>query len=606
MPRPAVGLIPAALAGLAHGILLFSYSAANAQTAPETLRINVEPAKPGIRSITLNKKYRPIISRDDAGVVIDTIGSDTGLPPCEVQLEVTLENSRVLHRSADICSGGTLIVDVANDGKPGSARIVGTPGAVSAPQTPSAPTARETGELPRTLPQTETTPIDQPLGQDLTPLADGVDGIVPQPETGDGLLKPLETVDIDGNSQPGLAGQEIGPGGDALGGNPTGQSEFLVSPSENRVWATQTSFGANSRADLTHGVPETDDIDFRAACFGQSGQATVVFSQTSAAITEGVTEAVRVSAGSFSTTYSAIGGSTNNQYGQSFPQIVLPMTDPLWQALIAESELTVQVQGTPAYTVSLKGSAQPVRLFAATCAQPQTIIGEDSGLIGTAPVVANGADVSCGEVGRIRSLDGNRPGQIVFRNNSREAVNVHWIDYNGGERAYARLEPGQMLDQQTYVSHAWIVRSVTGQCLGIYVTRTPYREVLISGGARSRPEFQPQSQPFGLPAQTPPAGPVPPGNIGINGSADFGSPRSSVNAEVVNYLCTAGIDLQVTFSSDGASATIAEMGMGVVTLPRRGGNSSFQYESEGYRLSGQKQNATWTRPGLRDVFCAMR
>ena len=38
------------------------------------VRINVEPAEPGIRSITVDKKYRPIISRDDKGVVIDTHG----------------------------------------------------------------------------------------------------------------------------------------------------------------------------------------------------------------------------------------------------------------------------------------------------------------------------------------------------------------------------------------------------------------------------------------------------------------------------------------------------------------------------------------------------
>ncbi|WP_417687280.1 hypothetical protein [Roseibium sp.] len=603
MPRPAVGLYPAVLAGLVNFVLLSGLSVALAQTPPETLRINVEPAKPGIRSITIDKKYRPIISRDDAGVVIDTMGSASSLPPCEVQLEVTLENSRVLHRSADICSGDTLVVDVASDGKPGSARIVGTSGsAVSAQRTPAAPAATT---LTQTQPSTTLAPVEAPENNGLDPVsgqsnrADPATADAPAPQE-ESVLKPLERVDIDGG-QPG--NNDLGATPDQFGNGISGQNGFLVSPSEDRVWNTTTGFGANSRTDLTHGVPETDDIDFRAACLSQSGQATLVFSQTSPSVSEGISETVNVSAGDFSASYSAIGGSTNNQYGQSFPQVVLPMTDPLWQALIAQSELTVQVAGIAPYTVSLKGSAQPVRLFIATCAQPQTIIGEDGGLNGAGQVIAANSDVSCGEIGRITSLEGTRPGQIVFRNTSQEAVDIHWIDYNGGERVYARLQPGQLLDQQTFVSHAWLVRSAAGQCLGIYVTRTPYREVVISGGGQATETQQPG---FGLPTETLPAGPIPPGSIGDRPSDRGGWDQSSFSPDrqAVNYLCSAGVDLNVSFSPDGSTATVAEMGFGVFTLTRIGSPSSFHYEAQGYVLKGQIANTTWSRPGLRDVFCA--
>ena len=609
MPRPALGPSFALCAGLSNLMLAASLSCALAQTAPETLRINVEPAKPGIRSITINRKYRPIISRDDAGVVIDTMGSDSALPPCEIDLQVTLENSRVLNRQADICSGNTLVVDVNNDGKPGSARVIGgTSGSVSAPAAPNAPAATTRTERPaaETTPARETTPGDRPA---LVTETDQLESREPEaPEEGaaeTGILKPLERVDINGQGAETSGTPGLDPDNQTSGqpGIIADQSGYTISPSEDRVWNTTTGFGPGSRTDLIHGVPETDDVDFRAACLTQSGQATVVFSQTSSSLAQGLTAPVRISAGDFSASYDAIGGGTNNQYGQSFPQVVLPMTDPLWQALIAQSELLVEVEGLPPYSVSLKGSAQPVRLFVATCAAPQTIIGEENGF-GSNQTVAVGADASCSEAGRIRSLDGNQPGQIVFRNTSQSTVVVHWIDYNGGERAYARLEPGQILEQQTYVSHAWLVRSASGQCLGIYVTRTPYREVVISGG---NAPAQPAQQPFSFPQEQVPAGPVPPGTIGGGFSqAPVQSSASVASAQVADYLCTAGVDLQVSFSPDGSTATVAEMGQGVVTLPRQGGASSFTYSAQGFTLSGQIQNATWTRPGLRDVFCARR
>jgi len=41
-------------------------------------------------------------------------------------------------------------------------------------------------------------------------------------------------------------------------------------------------------------------------------------------------------------------------------------------------------------------------------------------------------------------------------------------------------------------------------------------------------------------------------------------------------------------------------------LQRLGSPNTFHYEGQGHTLKGQLQNATWSRPGLRDVFCARR
>jgi len=584
-----------AFCGLA---VVCSVSAAFAQSAPETLRINVEPAQPGVRSVTINKRYRPIINRDDKGVVIDTMGSDAKLPPCEIKLEITLENSRVLHRDADICSGNTLLVDVTANEKPGAvARVVGSGSGIAAGPATSAPDQPVTSNPMTSKQVIAAVPSEQPSGLPSQEPAE-----IPQEQIGTQPpgLEPLEQVEtpisVPGGSTdtaalPGnletLVQDRLNQGTQISGAN---ANPVLIAPSDTREWLAEPGSQPGALSILQHAVPQTDDRDFQAQCSTQSGYALVTFQQAPAGLTEGMPQTVFISAGDFSASYNAFGSSSRNAAGVSLPEVTLELTDPLWQALIQQSELSISVEGLPAYAVSLKGSANPVRLFAATCAVPQQIVSDN----GFGPGEDPGADLSCSELGRVRSVEAERQGEIVFRNNSQEAVDVNWVDYRGGERRYARLEPGQILEQQTYMSHAWTIRGSGGQCRGIYVSRTPYREVVIRGGNP------------GLPVNQFPAGPVPPGNLGSDLSQTYPQQAGSGSGSVADYLCTAGIDLNVVFSTDGQTATVAEMGYGAVTLQRQGSANTFYFESQGHVLKGQIQNATWSRPGLHDVFCARR
>ncbi|WP_209010911.1 hypothetical protein [Labrenzia sp. PHM005] len=585
-----------ALTGLAA---IGAATAALAQSAPETLRINVEPAEPGIRSVTLNKKYRPIINRDDKGVVIDTMGSSNSLPPCEIKLEITLENSRVLHRDADICSGSTLLVDVTSNEKPGAvARVVGTGSGVAAGPSTSAPDQPVTS-----TPAVTAVPSGQSDSQDQGTVSSGLDPVDAQP----GGLEPLEQVDTPISVPSGQTDTAALPGSletavqnrlDQTGSPGQANSQpVLIPASDARTWIAEPGSQPGALSLLQHTVPQTDDRDFRAQCGTQSGYAAVTFQQAPAGLTEGMPQTVFITAGDFSATYNAFGSSSNNEAGVSLPEITLEMTDPLWQALIQQSELSITVESMPAYTVSLKGSATPVRLFVATCALAQQIVSDN----GLPPGQDPGSDLACTELGRIRSVEAERPGEIVFRNASQEAVDINWVDYRGGERRYARLEPGQILEQQTYMSHAWTVRGASGQCRGIYVSQTPYREVVLKGAPRGFANPNGLSGPAG--GQFP-SGPVPPGSVG--GANQQIYPQQAGRANVADYLCTAGIDLNVVFSPDGRTATVAEMGYGAVTLQRQGSANTFYFESQGHVLKGQIQNATWSRPGLRDVFCARR
>ncbi|NVK35397.1 MAG: hypothetical protein HWE23_13005 [Rhodobacteraceae bacterium] len=571
---------------LVGACLISSASSAFAQGAPETLRINVMPPEPGIRSITLDKSYRPIINRDEKGVVIDTVGSSGSLPACDVKLEIALQNSRVLHRSANICSGNTLNIDVSKDGKPGDEQVVAVSGDVTAPVSENTLQSDTDGQL-ETLPSSPDTSLD--LAETEAPVDDG---------TG---LKPLDSFELNGNS--------------SLGGS-VGITELqdavYVQPSDERVWTTETAGSFGARADILHTVPGSQDADFRAACRTQSGEATVVFSQTVPTLDEGVTIPVRMTVGDYVAELSATGGSRNNRFGRSFPQVVIDMQDLLWQKLISESGLVVNIDGTPEYTVSLKGSADPVKLFVATCGATQEIISEQGSETFAQGPVATGADASCAQLGSIRSFEGTQSGQIIFHNNSREAVDVYWIDYNGGERPYAHLEPGQFIEQQTFMSHAWLVRTSAGNCLGAYITRSTFREVYISDPGNSfgnqnggTPSFGGQSfdnQSFGLETQPATGGPVPPGLVGGDTANSF---ASSPNGKVVDYLCTSGVDLRARFSPDGQSVTIDEIGQTSIVLARVNSASSFDYQGNGARFAGQLANTSWSRPGLGDVFCSL-
>ena len=540
-----------------------------AQTPPETIRVNVVPASPGIRSILIDKKYRPIINRDKDGVIIDTLGSSGTVPPCDVKLEVTLENSRVLHRDAHLCSGDTLVVDVELDGKPGQARVIqGTGGSVSSAK---APAAQKTQAV-----STTTAPAE-------TSAKSGLEAV--SPSTDSSPLKPLEPVNtpIDAPATTTTAAL------DPQSGQTSGVISGFVSttPSDARTWKVQTGTGPGSPSTLIHEGEGSNDADFLARCDTQSGVATISLRRTSSSITQGLSHPVRLGTDTFTTSHFAIGSPTNNAQNASFPEVQLAMTDPLWQGLIKDSVVNVEVDGLPPYSISLKGSASPVRLFVAACSEAQVIVGEEQNGLGG----STSSDRSCSEVGRVVSAQADRPGQIIFRNSSNSAIDVHWVDYYGGERPYARLEPGQILEQQTYVSHAWIVRGAGGQCRGIYVSNTPYREVVIQdgGGAAANNGW------------VAPGNPLPPADIGSQGGQTSSAPRT-----VADYLCTAGVDLNVVYADDGSSATIAEMGFGVVTLRNLGASGGFNYSGDGHSLTGQVNNLTWSRPGLREVFCARR
>ena len=70
----------------------------------------------------------------------------------------------------------------------------------------------------------------------------------------------------------------------------------------------------------------------------------------------------------------------------------------------------------------------------------------------------------------LRSIEGIVPASIRFVNQTAGPVKVYWIDYEGHRVLYNEaLGAEQSYDQQTWLTHPWVVTDATGTCLGIWL-----------------------------------------------------------------------------------------------------------------------------------------
>jgi hypothetical protein len=75
----------------------------------------------------------------------------------------------------------------------------------------------------------------------------------------------------------------------------------------------------------------------------------------------------------------------------------------------------------------------------------------------------------------LRSIEGTVSTSIRFVNQTAGPVTAYWLDYEGQRVFYNTLPAGQntlpagqSYDQQTYLTHPWVVTDATGACLGIW------------------------------------------------------------------------------------------------------------------------------------------
>jgi uncharacterized caspase-like protein len=87
----------------------------------------------------------------------------------------------------------------------------------------------------------------------------------------------------------------------------------------------------------------------------------------------------------------------------------------------------------------------------------------------------------CSQEYNIRSLEGTTSTSITFINDSTDTIRTYWIDYQGARKFYAEVPPGQSYDQQTYVTHPWVVTNRQEACIGVFMPKASPGRVVIGG-----------------------------------------------------------------------------------------------------------------------------
>jgi hypothetical protein len=88
------------------------------------------------------------------------------------------------------------------------------------------------------------------------------------------------------------------------------------------------------------------------------------------------------------------------------------------------------------------------------------------------------------------SIHANIPTSIRFDNKSGKIVKIYWLDYSGNRKLYKVLEKDQVHNQQTYVTHPWLITGDDDRAMQIYFPDSQSRTVIIS-----QPSTNPQQNP---------------------------------------------------------------------------------------------------------------
>ena len=191
----------------------------------------------------------------------------------------------------------------------------------------------------------------------------------------------------------------------------------------NAVWMFTS---AKNNGSLAFAVPNSNESEFTAICSPGSNEATLALGRSAPEVRPGRAVTVGFSAGSFSQSYQATGSDVSQTSGLSNPLITLKTDDPLWQAIVHESALTIQIGSAAPYALSLQGSATKTRQFLSFCSPPPPVAAQptysgapipspDAGVIPFACDDGSFIDVAFDDAnGRVIVNDGGGP-RIILR-----------------------------------------------------------------------------------------------------------------------------------------------------------------------------------------------
>lgn len=81
--------------------------------------------------------------------------------------------------------------------------------------------------------------------------------------------------------------------------------------------------------------------------------------------------------------------------------------------------------------------------------------------------------------GLIKSIESNYKTRIEFKNNTDQTIKIYWIDYDGNRKIYASLKENEKFNQNTFLTHPWLITDKENNALNIYYPDSKKRTIVI-------------------------------------------------------------------------------------------------------------------------------
>ncbi len=325
-----------------------------------------------VTAASLNGKALPVAGQG-GGVTFFRVDNPGGPVPCAERIAFTGSNGKVATIDTDICASGAQVT------VPFSTAAVSPPPQPPEPAAPAAPA----GFQPVTISVDDPTvtidgvfmagkpvAINRRIGNAVEVLvAPGADGIACPRDLGlvlsDGR-RIARAVDICANDW-NVSVTLLASGGTTPTPPPPPPPAAAGEPAPIAGDAVWMFTSTKDNGSLAFAVPNSDNSEFTAICSPGSNKATLALGRSAPDVRPGAAVGVGFSAGTFAQTYQATGSDVSQMSGLSNPLIALKIDDPLWQAIIRESALTIRIGSAAPYTLSLQGSATKTRQFLSFC-----------------------------------------------------------------------------------------------------------------------------------------------------------------------------------------------------------------------------------------------
>ena len=156
-----------------------------------------------------------------------------------------------------------------------------------------------------------------------------------------------------------------------------------------------------------------------------------------------------------------------------------------WNAFLKSYANGFHADLARAYLNKLSGSATAPTPPSSPALQPT-----NSGVLPSTTSSGGGYEIGCANQGKIASRESTTPTKITFLNRSGMDRAIQWIDFNGGLKNYANLDPGQDVTLDTFVTHPWMITDGPGNCIHIVMPANGPTQVSLGAAI---PSYKAQS-----------------------------------------------------------------------------------------------------------------